>query len=220
MAKSDHYFHTSVLPYFQNFVKRKQIHMKIMIAAGREDRWRQLSYWPTRPNGHRWSLVLMVVSVRPSVRTYVRQVRTCVQNKLMTDYAVGSLNSLDLYNFFFIKTSHRSCKLHCNKNDVEREQKRTDDTFRAEMSFFSHLPWSPVFWPTRPRPNRWSLFLHVLLSRRTYIRPSVRPSKKQNNAKTLKTKHATTLHGAWWVTLKSPELFGFFKEGKIQGTLN
>ena len=27
---------------------------------------------PTRPNGHRWSLVLMVVSVRTSARTYVR----------------------------------------------------------------------------------------------------------------------------------------------------
>ena len=29
-------------------------------------------YWPTRPNGHRWSLVLMVVSVLTPVRKYVR----------------------------------------------------------------------------------------------------------------------------------------------------
>ena len=59
--------------------------------------------WLTRPNGHS----LMVVSVRTYVRTYVQeQVRTYtyVQNKLMTDYAVGpggSLNSLDLSYIFF-----------------------------------------------------------------------------------------------------------------------
>ena len=50
-------------------------------------------HWPTGPNGHRWSLVLLMVSVR-----------TISQNKLMTDYAVGldgSLISLDLFYLSF-----------------------------------------------------------------------------------------------------------------------
>ena len=32
--------------------------------------WTRRYYWTTRPNGHRWSLVLMVVSVRTSVHAY------------------------------------------------------------------------------------------------------------------------------------------------------
>ena len=46
----------------------------------------------------------MVVSVRPYVQ---EQVRTYVQNKLMTDYTVGpggSLNSLDLYSLYLMRT--------------------------------------------------------------------------------------------------------------------
>ena len=43
------------------------------------------------------------------------------------------------------------------------------------------------FWPTwLRRPNRWSLFSHIV---------SVRPSRKQNT-RNAKTKHSTTLNGA------------------------
>ena len=37
-----------------------------------------INNWPTRPNGHRWSLVLMIVSVRTSVRAsaYMRTKET------------------------------------------------------------------------------------------------------------------------------------------------
>ena len=43
-----------------------------------------------------------------------------------------------------------------------------------------------------------------------YVRLYDRPSGKQNNATRRKQKHATTLHGAWWVTLKSPDLFHLY----------
>ena len=47
------------------------------------------------------------------------------------------------------------------------------------------------FCPTRPRrPNMRSLFSHMV---------SVRPSENQNT-RTAKTKHLTTLNGVWWVT--------------------
>ena len=51
------------------------------------------------------------------------------------------------------------------------------------------------YWPTRPRPNKWTLCSHKV---------SVRPSKKTPYS--AKTKYTTTLNGAWWVTLKSPDL--------------
>ena len=51
-------------------------------------------------------------------------------------------------------------------------------------------------WPTRPRPNKYSLF-------HTWC-PSVHPENKSRlqlkNTSTLIHNHAITLHGAWWVT--------------------
>ena len=58
-------------------------------------------------NRHRWSLVLMEVSVRTTVcKTDCTYVQELVQNKLMTDYAVGpggSLNLLNMSFFFFFQ---------------------------------------------------------------------------------------------------------------------
>ena len=42
---------------------------------------------------------------------------------------------------------------------------------------------------------------------------SVRPSQKRKTSYSDKTKHTTTLKGAWWVTLKSsPDLFSSYKQ--------
>ena len=63
-------------------------------------------------------------------------------------------------------------------------------------------------WPTRPRPIGghyiYTLCLYVHPSVCPYVRPSVRKTNQGYNAK---TKYTTTLNVAWWVTLKSPDLF-------------
>ena len=55
------------------------------------------------------------------------------------------------------------------------------------------------FWPTRPRPVGGH-YIHTWC-------PSVCP--KKNTSTRLEQKQATMLHGAWWVTLKSPDLYLF-----------
>ena len=87
-TNSDHYFHIDfICPSFQSFHNYKIV------------KYLLIEIWPTRPNAHRWSLVLLIVSVHPSVRSYVRTIDLKTQNKLMTDHTIGpggSLNSLDL----------------------------------------------------------------------------------------------------------------------------
>ena len=68
------------------------------------------------------------------------------------------------------------------------------------------------FWPTRPRPNRWSLFSHSV---------SVRPAEKNTRATTLTSRpgrqqrtpcennYHLFLAGAWWVIFNSPDFYYF-----------
>ena len=67
-----------------------------------------------------------------------------------------------------------------------------------------------LYWPTRPRLNRWSLF-----SYRVSVRPSlchrnknIQPGKQNTlYKKTMRENNDDLLAGAWWVILKSPDLF-------------
>ena len=70
---------------------------------------------------------------------------------------------------------------------------------QAELSIYSLVVLKIVFDP--PGPGRISgHYFHTGC-------PSVRPSQKTKTCYSLKTKYVTTLDGAWWVTLKYPDLF-------------
>ena len=77
---------------------------------------------------------------------------------------------------------------------------------RWDITCLHYLEFMLSFWLARLRRRyRWSLFSHMV---------SVRLENK--NTCTAKTKHSTTLNGAWWVTLKSFDLFPIESKVKIQ----
>ena len=66
--------HPYVRPHFSKYPKTKQLQVRIVIATGRTVclvKWiidgTHIYYWPTTPNGHRWSLLLIMRSVRLSL---------------------------------------------------------------------------------------------------------------------------------------------------------